>query len=111
MPLEGPSTSMRELHTDGRAFSEIYPVRCYEVGPDSRASIITVANLLQARSSVNAALLLIPMHSGSLITGSEVMPLVTLGWLDRAGSVPARECVRPRRHSAWTEPLHIALTP
>lgn len=49
VPLGGPNSETRQLHPDGRAFSETFPIRCYEVGPDSRASVITVANLLQAR--------------------------------------------------------------
>lgn len=48
-PLGEPNSATRQLHSDGRTFSEIFPIRCYEVGPDSRASMVTVSNLLQAR--------------------------------------------------------------
>lgn len=39
--------ALRALTTDGLAFSEQYSIRGYEVNPDQRANIVTMANLLQ----------------------------------------------------------------
>ena len=41
--------SQSGLADDGLSFSEEFRVRMYEVGPDSRVTMVTIANLLQAK--------------------------------------------------------------
>lgn len=45
--------SQSGLADDGLSFSEEFRVRMYEVGPDSRVTMVTIANLLQAKRNQN----------------------------------------------------------
>ncbi len=46
-PAGATSLGARRLADDGCSFEEVFAVRCYEVGPDQLATMVTVANLLQ----------------------------------------------------------------
>ena len=48
MPVPAPG----RLNADATAFVEEHRIRAYEVGPDQRATIVTIANLLQVRAAI-----------------------------------------------------------
>ena len=41
--------SLEGFRDDQKSFASVFSIRGYEVGPDRRASIVTIANLLQVR--------------------------------------------------------------
>ncbi len=45
-----PTPRAAALACDERSFFEEHRIRAYEVGPDQRCTIVTIANLLQVRS-------------------------------------------------------------
>ena len=50
-----PPPASGQLLDQGTAFCEEHRVRAYEVSPDQRATIVTVANLIQARSQLKSS--------------------------------------------------------
>ena len=59
---EFPSAAPGRFINGNTAFVQEFPVRGYEVSPNQRASMVTVANLLQVRTSKHQACLLYPPH-------------------------------------------------
>lgn len=55
-----------QLLDQGTAFCEEHRVRAYEVSPDQRATIVTIANLIQAIPQLSSSNLLVALHSACI---------------------------------------------
>lgn len=84
---EFPSAAPGRFINGNTAFVQEFPVRGYEVSPNQRASMVTVANLLQVRTQARCACMLEP-H----LTRTHSMPYRTAG----AGRQPCGRYVGPR---------------